>query len=187
VRLHDLYPAGSEAPACSAVGVFGPLCLQVGSLMAAEALKLVTGIGRPLIGRVALIDALAGTQREAPLRADGETPSASRRDPDAGAATPVRPSVPEVDDPGDAIVIDVREAHELESGTVPGSRHRPLDALLNDIDGVRRDVGGSTVVVVCQVGARARVAARALRSAGVDAAVLRGGMDGWTSRRQAVR
>ncbi|MGB3376019.1 MAG: HesA/MoeB/ThiF family protein, partial [Microbacterium sp.] len=69
VRLHDLYPPGSEAPACSAVGVFGPMCLQAGSMMAAEALKLITGIGRPLLGRIAMIDVLAGTVREAPLRA----------------------------------------------------------------------------------------------------------------------
>jgi adenylyltransferase/sulfurtransferase len=174
VRLHDLYPAGSEAPACSAVGVFGPLCLQVGSLMAAEALKLITGIGRPLIGRVALIDALAGTQREAPLRGVDAAPTET--------PAPPRP-VPEVDEPGDAVVIDVREAYELEAGTVPGARHRPLDALLADVDGISREVAGAQVVVVCQVGARARVAARALRSAGVTASVLRGGMDGWTSRR----
>nr|WP_274637347.1 ThiF family adenylyltransferase [Microbacterium bovistercoris] len=217
VRLVDLYPAGSDAPACSAVGVFGPLCLQVGSLMAAEALKLITGIGRPLIGRVALIDALAGTQREAPLRAAEGTDAASAASSAANSAAPndtaqdgparggsaqngtapnsalpnangpARPAaaIAEVDEPGDAVVIDVREEFELATGTVPGFRHLPLDALLADVDAVADQVAGSPVVIVCQVGARARVAASALRAAGAEASVLRGGIEGWTGRQEA--
>ncbi|UUT34928.1 ThiF family adenylyltransferase [Microbacterium elymi] len=227
VRLVDLYPAGSDAPACSAVGVFGPLCLQVGSLMAAEALKLITGIGRPLIGRVALIDALAGTQREAPLRAAQGTDAASAANsaansaaqngtaqdgparggsaqsgparggsaqngtapnsavPNANGSARPAAAIAEVDEPGDAVVIDVREEFELATGTVPGFRHLPLDALLADVDAVADQVAGSPVVIVCQVGARARVAASALRAAGAEASVLRGGIEGWTGRQEA--
>src|SRR5690606_2699571 len=110
VRLHDLYPPGSEAPACSAVGVFGPMCLQAGSMMASEALKLVTGIGRPLLGRIAMIDVLAGTVREAPLRAARTTAASA-------APQPIPPTVPDVDDPADGtVVIDVREADEVATG-----------------------------------------------------------------------
>jgi adenylyltransferase/sulfurtransferase len=178
VRLHDLYPPGSEAPACSAVGVFGPMCLQAGSMMAAEALKLITGIGRPLLGRIAMIDVLAGTVREAPLRAARTTAA-----PAAPQSAP--PAVPDVDDPADsAVVIDVREADEVATGMLPGARHLPLAALLGDVDAVAAELAGSEVVVVCQVGMRARRAAQALRGAGVDAVVLRGGMDGYISRRQ---
>lgn len=176
VRLHDLYPPGSEAPACSAVGVFGPMCLQAGSMMAAEALKLITGIGRPLLGRIAMIDVLAGTVREAPLRAARTTDTASR---------PAPPTVPDVDDPADgAVVIDVREADEVAAGMLRGARHLPLASLLGDVDALAAELTGSEVVVVCQVGMRARRAAQALRGAGVDAVVLRGGMDGYSRRRQ---
>lgn len=176
VRLHDLYPPGSEAPACSAVGVFGPMCLQAGSMMAAEALKLITGIGRPLLGRIAMIDVLAGTVREAPLRAARTTAPASR---------PTPPVVPDVDDPADdAVVIDVREDDEVATGMLRGARHLPLASLLGDVDAVAAELAGSEVVLVCQVGMRARRAAQALRGAGVDAVVLRGGMDGYRRRRQ---
>jgi adenylyltransferase/sulfurtransferase len=178
VRLHDLYAPGSEAPACSAVGVFGPMCLQAGSMMAAEALKLITGIGRPLLGRIAMIDVLAGTVREAPLRAARTTAAPA-------APHPTPPTIPDVDDPrAGTVVIDVREADEVATGMLPGARHLPLASLLGDVDAVAGELAGRDVVVVCQVGMRARRAAQALRGAGVDAVVLRGGMDGYNSRRQ---
>ncbi|MEQ6897694.1 ThiF family adenylyltransferase [Microbacterium sp. KR10-403] len=178
VRLRDLYPSGSEAPACSAVGVLGPVCLQVGALMATEAVKLITGIGRPLLGRVALIDALAGTQREAPLRATRTT--------GVPGATPARAAlIAEVDDPGEAdVVIDVREDAEVASGMLPGARHVPLRTLLGDATGVAGALGGQPAVLVCQVGVRAHTAARALQAAGADVTVLRGGMDGFNARRK---
>lgn len=71
ITLADLYPAGStgEPPTCEQVGVLGSLCLQVGGLLATEVVKLVTGAGDPLLGRVVVIDALRGRQSEIPLRA----------------------------------------------------------------------------------------------------------------------
>ncbi len=62
----DLFdPAAvGEPPSCSMVGVLGALTIQVGALMASEAIKLVTGAGAPLLGRVVLIDGLSGRQRE---------------------------------------------------------------------------------------------------------------------------
>lgn len=185
VRLHDLYPPGSEAPACSAVGVFGPLCLQAGAMMAGEALKLITGIGRPLLGRIAMIDALAGTVREAPLRA-AQTTAASPQPQGQGQPQGQALDIREVDEAAStAMIIDVREADEITTGMLPGARHVPLGTLLGDVTAAAAEFDtGTEVVVVCQVGARARRAARALHGAGVDAVVLRGGMDGWNSRRQ---
>ncbi|WP_242497606.1 ThiF family adenylyltransferase [Microbacterium protaetiae] len=175
VRLRDLYPSGSQAPACSVVGVLGPLCMQVGALMAAEALKLITGIGRPLLGRVAMIDALAGTQREAPLRTTRAT--------DPAPATV--PEIAEVDEPGeDTVVIDVREDAEVVTGMLAQARHVPLAALLADAETIAGQLGGRPAVMVCQVGIRARRAALALQAAGAQVSVLRGGMDGWNSRRK---
>lgn len=74
VDLRDLFPeppAEGTVPSCAVAGVLGALCGQVGSLMATEVVKLVTGVGRPLLGRVAVLDALAGVWREVPLRPSG--------------------------------------------------------------------------------------------------------------------
>ena len=63
----DLYPEAPPAgsvPSCGEGGVFGMLCAAVGSLMVTEAVKLITGVGRSMLGRVALFDALGGSWRE---------------------------------------------------------------------------------------------------------------------------
>nr|WP_246223945.1 molybdopterin-synthase adenylyltransferase MoeB [Pseudarthrobacter psychrotolerans] len=63
----DLYPEAPPAgsvPSCGEGGVFGMLCAAVGALMVTEAVKLITGVGRSLLGRVALFDALGGSWRE---------------------------------------------------------------------------------------------------------------------------
>lgn len=71
VRLGDLFPPGTEGepPTCAQVGVLGSLCLQVGGMLATEAIKLITGAGEPLLGRIAVIDALRARTSEVPLRA----------------------------------------------------------------------------------------------------------------------
>lgn len=71
VTLRDLFPAPpppGATPSCGQAGVLGAMCGQVGSLMAAEAVKLVTGVGEPLLGRVAVLDVLAARWSELPLR-----------------------------------------------------------------------------------------------------------------------
>jgi len=72
--LHDPATAG-EPPSCSAVGVLGALAIQVGAMMAAEAIKLVTGAGTTLLGRVVLVDGLGGRQREVALRPAARMPA----------------------------------------------------------------------------------------------------------------
>src|SRR5690606_12985442 len=76
VTLRDLFPSPpppGATPSCGQAGVLGAMCGQVGSLMAAEAVKLITGVGEPLLGRVAVLDVLAARWSELPLR--------PRRDP----------------------------------------------------------------------------------------------------------
>ncbi|MGP4031403.1 molybdopterin-synthase adenylyltransferase MoeB [Pseudarthrobacter sp. 1C304] len=71
----DLYPEAPPAgsvPSCGEGGVFGMLCAAVGSLMVTEAVKLITGVGRSLLGRVALFDALGGSWREIKVSRDPE-------------------------------------------------------------------------------------------------------------------
>ncbi|MCX2746421.1 molybdopterin-synthase adenylyltransferase MoeB [Arthrobacter sp. MI7-26] len=71
----DLYPEAPPAgsvPSCGEGGVFGMLCAAVGSLMVTEAIKLITGVGRSMLGRVALFDALGGSWREIKVSKDPE-------------------------------------------------------------------------------------------------------------------
>lgn len=65
--LHPAPPASGWDESCADVGVLGPLCGTVGTGMASEAVKLLTGLGEPLLGRVVTIDALGGTWRESRL------------------------------------------------------------------------------------------------------------------------
>lgn len=185
VVLGDLYPEGSvgELPTCAAVGVFGALCMQVGSILAMEAIKLVAGIGDPLLGRVLVVDALRARVSEVPLRS-------SRAQ--ARPSVAQEPAPPHVDTAGlaaeiaaGAILLDVREDDEVARGMIPGARHVPLGRVLQDPAAIGAELATDRVVVVCQAGVRARRAAVALRAEGVDAVVLTGGMDAWSAERTA--
>ncbi len=195
VRLGDLYPPGStgDVPTCADVGVLGALCLQVGSLMALEAVKLIAGIGDPLLGRVLVVDALRARQREVPLRAARADAApaasvASASAPVAAGAAPaphvVEPHVVEPHDldPDAVTVVDVRESGEVAQGMIRGALHIPLARLLAD---PRALDGAADLVIVCQAGVRARRAAVALQGAGIPASVLAGGMDAWTAHHGA--
>jgi molybdopterin/thiamine biosynthesis adenylyltransferase/rhodanese-related sulfurtransferase len=188
VRLADLYPAETvgDLPSCAQVGVLGPLCVQVGAILATEVVKLVTGVGEPLLGRVVVIDALRGRTDEVPLRPSavaGAGPAAGTADaavpPDAA---PSPEPVPHIDldaalaaQARGATLLDVREPHETATGVLAGAVEVPLGRLLAD----PALAGAGPVVVVCKVGVRAERAARALQSAGIAASVLAGGMDAW--------
>ncbi|MFJ4046328.1 ThiF family adenylyltransferase [Microbacterium sp. NPDC089987] len=177
VVLADLYPEGSvgELPTCAAVGVFGALCLQAGSILAMEAIKLITGIGDPLLGRVLVIDALRAKTSEVPLRSSRARPTAT------SDSKPTTPHITVADLPTESeagtLLIDVREDAEIATGMIPGATHVPLAQVLAEPSAIdpRR------TVVICQAGVRARRAAEALRAVGADAVVLAGGMDAWNA------
>ncbi|GAA2172782.1 adenylyltransferase/sulfurtransferase MoeZ [Agrococcus versicolor] len=177
VTLADLYPPDrvGEVPTCAQVGVLGALCLQVGGLMALEVVKLVAGIGEPLLGRVVVIDALRARQTEVPLRASTTAPGTPATPPAAAAPPIPHLSVDQTLAARDAgtRLLDVREPEETRLGTIPGSTLLPLATLLAD----PAAIGPGPVVVVCQRGARALRAAHALRAVGVEASVLAGGIE----------
>jgi len=90
VTLRDLFPVEpgpDEVPSCAEAGVLGALCGQVGSLMATEVVKLVCGLGEPLVGRVLVLDAWRSRWSELPLRPAGAATPAPLRtaEPPAGA------------------------------------------------------------------------------------------------------
>jgi sulfur-carrier protein adenylyltransferase/sulfurtransferase len=179
VQLRDLFPTTpppEAVPSCADAGVLGAMCGLVGSVMATEAVKLVTGVGQPLVGRVLLVDVAAMRMREVPLRPNprrGEVVEAPRAEPlpDVGPAEVARRL-------GEVVVLDVREPEEHALGTVPGARTVPLGEVLTWSDTGR--LGAAPVVVTCKVGPRAERAARHLLALGhPDVRVLRGGMLAW--------
>ncbi|GCD20234.1 adenylyltransferase/sulfurtransferase MoeZ [Cellulomonas algicola] len=211
VQLRDLFPSPpppDTVPSCAEAGVLGALCGQVGSVMATEAVKLVTGLGEPMLGRVLVVDALRGRWSEVPLVpsprrvadellpapvAGGQPPSSRSASsaPTARGPRGLDDDVPTVTaaelvarlavDPS-TVLVDVREAAELEVVAVPGATHVPLGRVLDGsgVAGLPRD---RPVLVVCQVGARSMVAARALRASGVDAVNVDGGVLAWLAVR----
>ncbi|MGB3858072.1 MAG: molybdopterin-synthase adenylyltransferase MoeB [Ornithinimicrobium sp.] len=182
-QLRDLFPTAPPpevVPSCADAGVLGAMVGQVGSIMAAEAVKLVTGAGQPLLGRVMLIDIAGMTTREIPLRVNpsrAEAPAAadSRPFPESVASiTAIEVSKGQAG----LTVLDVREPAEHDFGTISGAVLAPLqDVLAWD---QLSAVGSGPVVVTCKVGPRAERAARHLLGLGhPDVRVMRGGMLAW--------
>ncbi len=185
----DAPPAGS-VPTCAEGGVLGVLGGIVGAFQANEALKLLLGIGDPLVGRLLLIDALGGTTREIGFDRDpscaicGEQPSIRAAelfdDDEAPVEGEIDPS--ELDAALDhAVLLDVREPHEIVLGVVEGALHVPasqLEARLHELDSARQ------YVVACRVGAKSRWAVQRLRDAGFGRVRhLRGGLLAYAASR----
>lgn len=178
VRLRDIFPdtpPPGSVPTCAEAGVLGPLCGQVGSILAAETIKLITGAGRSLFGRMLVIDALSARSREVPLLPAGATAAASEP-PAAESVATVLPG--ELAALGPVTLIDVREPEEVSAGTIDGAHAVPLGTLLAAPATVEL---GDVTVVFCQRGPRARTAIAALAAAhpGADLRLLAGGYGAW--------
>ena len=196
VHLRDLFPTPpqeGEVPNCAEAGVLGALCGQVGSLMATEAIKLIAGIGNPLIGRILVIDALSGRFTEVPLIGTGiaaadPNPPAALAAAEAAAA-PAWPTLTPVelvarlgaraDGTDPFVVVDVREPDEHTESAIPGAVLLPLGELLTaaGMATLPRDV---PLVLHCHQGSRAARAATALTAAGFTGlTLLAGGIVAW--------
>ncbi len=164
-------------PSCAEGGVLGVLPGIVGAWQAAEALKLVLGIGRPLIGRLLLVDALDARVREIVLQRDAACALCGDRPSIVDVAETVRPperpsAVPELAAAAlDALlaaiagarILDVREPHEIVLGMPARAVHVPasqLEARMHELDSAQ------TYVVACRIGAKSRWAAQRLWDAG---------------------
>src|SRR5690554_1386665 len=193
VGLRDLFPSPPSpgtVPSCAEGGVLGPMCGQVGSLMATEVVKLVTGAGSPLVGRVAVLDALESRWHEVPLAGTAAQPR--RVEPD-GARVSDEPSTvglmsaaalasllaERAAGRADFVLLDVREPHEYAAAAIPGAILTPLATVLDgsalvDLDPRR------AVVVQCHSGVRSQRAGEVMVARGfthVDN--LDGGIVAW--------
>ncbi len=194
VNYRDLYPAPPPphlAPSCAEGGVLGVLCASIASIMATETVKLITGIGESLLGRLAVYDALDMRYRFLPLRrAPQRQPIVALDDYPhfcslATHTEPVR--VPTIDatalkqllDAGLPFeLVDVREPNEWELVRIPGARLMPKQQLL--ADGLAKLERTRRTVVYCKGGTRSRDVVQAMCQAGfTDVSNLDGGILSW--------
>lgn len=191
VTLRDLFPTPPPAgsvPSCAEAGVLGSLTGQVGSTMATEAIKLIVGIGEPLLGRVLALDGLRQRWAEVPLLPRTGEPTASLPQPGPERVRPDEPHRPETIAAtelrdllaltSDVTVLDVRDPAEVALGAIPGALHLPLARLMTE-HGRAAVPHTGTVVTYCSVGPRAERAAAILQADGVRALPLRGGYPAW--------
>jgi adenylyltransferase/sulfurtransferase len=171
----DLFPTPpppGSVPSCGEAGVLGGVCAAVASVMVTEAVKLITGAGRSLAGRVLVHDALAMTWRELPLRPD---PRRAAPGSDLLPTVSADDLVRELAD-GGRTVVDVREPDEHAAGAVPGAVLLPLADVLADPG----RVPAGPVVLHCARGGRSAEALRAVLAAGrTDVVHLEGGFAAW--------
>jgi molybdopterin/thiamine biosynthesis adenylyltransferase/rhodanese-related sulfurtransferase len=201
-QYRDLFPTPPPAGSvlsCEQGGVFPTVVAVIGGLMAGEALKVLTGSGTPLLGRVTTFDALTGGFRELAYERDPSASSITELiDYDAfcGVApdrttsqhseseptmsdtiTPADLSA-EIERGEDLVLLDVREPWEAEIASLPGSMLVPLGSLESVIDKLDP---AENFVVYCHHGMRSEQALRVLQQRGFDhARHLSGGIDAWS-------
>ena len=180
-RWRDLFPrqpAAGGQDTCAVVGVLPSLCTTVGGAMATEALKLLSGVGRPLAGRVLVFDAAAATVREIAYGAadekhveeSGET-MAEVREISADETDALLRSG------ADVTLLDVREPWEAEIAALPGAVLIPLGELPDRVGELDPD---REVIAYCHGGVRSLRAAGVLQDAGLKVRSMAGGIDAWS-------
>ncbi len=190
-------PPPGLVPSCAEGGVLGVLPGLVGTIQANETIKLILGIGEPLIGRLLLIDALRAGFRTVKIRRDPTCPACGTHeireliDYDAfcgaGAPAPEPVGVREITPRAladklargdDFDLIDVRESYEWDIARIEGARLLPLSTFpgaVSHLDPSRE------IVVQCKVGGRSAKAAQALVAAGFrNVWNLTGGITRWS-------
>jgi sulfur-carrier protein adenylyltransferase/sulfurtransferase len=204
--LYPEPPPPGMVPSCAEGGVLGVLCASVGSIQVNEAIKLITGIGEPLVGRLMVYDALEMQYRGVKIRKDPECPVCGKNpeitletgliDYEAfcgtisqEAADAARESTISVKDlkammdaGEDFYLVDVREPNEFEIVSIPGATLIPKDRILRG-DALGELPQDRPVVLHCKTGARSAEALAVLKGAGFsDAVHVGGGVIAWANQ-----
>ena len=166
----DLFPVPGTAESCEVGGVLPTTVAVIGSVMATEVLKVLTGIGEPLAGRVTTYDALTGRFREIAFSSSAD-PVTELIDYDLFCG------VGDSSIPPGASLLDVRETWEAEIASLPGALLVPLGSLPDVID--RLDPQEDWVVY-CHHGIRSLQAVELMKQHGFESVRnLEGGIDAW--------
>ncbi len=198
LNYRDLYPDAPPpglVPSCAEGGVLGVLCASIASVMGTEAIKLITGIGEPLLGRLLMYDALAMSYRTIAIRKDPAAPAITAlidydefcgvgsETADDSAITPRE--LRDLLESGTAIaLIDVREPAEWEINHIDGAQLIPSSSIHSG-EGLTRLPQDRRPVLYCKTGVRSAEALVAVRDAGfADVVHLRGGIVAWAQQMQ---
>ncbi len=205
--LYPEPPPPGMVPSCAEGGVLGVLCASIGSIQVNEAIKLLTGIGEPLVGKLMIYDALEMEYRKLKVRKDpncalcGDNPTVTElidyetfcgavSDEAADAAAGATISVTQLEhmlkerDEGtrDFVLVDVREPNEFEINKIPGSVLIPKGEFLNG-NALGELPGDKQVVLHCKSGVRSAECLAVLKGAGfADAVHVGGGVAAWVSQ-----
>ena len=209
--LYPEPPPPGMVPSCAEGGVLGVLCASVGSIQVNEAIKLLTGIGDPLVGRLMIYDALEMEYRKLKVRKDpncalcGDNPTVTElidyetfcgavSDEAADAAVGSTISVTQLEhmlkdrDNGgrDFVLVDVREPNEFEINQIPSAVLIPKGDFLNGNafeELSRLTEGNKQLVLHCKTGVRSAEALAIAKGAGYsDAVHVGGGVSAWVSQ-----
>ena len=198
INYRDLYPEPpppGSVPSCAEGGVLGILCASIASVMGTEAIKLITGIGESLLGRLMIYDALAMSYRSIDIRKDPQAPTITGlvdyeafcgavSEPPVAADASITPrELRDLMDSGAAIaLIDVREPVEWEINRICGAVLIP-QSVLQSSEGMAALAPGAIPVLYCKTGVRSAQVLAALHRAGFANAVhLRGGIVAWAAQ-----
>ncbi|MCK0519652.1 adenylyltransferase/sulfurtransferase MoeZ [Williamsia sp. DF01-3] len=200
LNYRDLYPEAPPpgmVPSCAEGGVLGILCASIGSIMGTEAIKLITGIGETLLGRLMVYDALDMRYRTIKLRKDPEAPKITELiDYDAfcgvvsdeGVSAAADSTLTAVElkqrlDSGEKIaLIDVREPVEWDIVRIDGATLIPKGDIESG-EGLAQLPQDRPAVLYCKTGIRSAEALAAVKKAGFsDATHLQGGITAWAKQ-----
>jgi sulfur-carrier protein adenylyltransferase/sulfurtransferase len=200
LNYRDLYPEPPPpgmVPSCAEGGVLGILCASIASVMGTEAIKLITGIGEPLLGRLMVYDALEMSYRTIKIRKDPETVKitelidyedfcgvVSDEAAEASAESTVTPrELRELIDSGKQVaLIDVREPVEWDINHIDGAKLVPK-SLIESGEGLAQLPHDKVPVLYCKTGVRSAEALAAVKKAGFsDAKHLQGGIVAWAKQ-----
>ncbi len=202
--LYPEPPPPGMVPSCAEGGVLGVLCASVGSVQVTEAIKLITGTGEPLLGRLMVYDALEMSYRSVRVRKDPECAICGKNatitelidyeafcgaisEEAADAAVDSTITVTVLDEwlrereagERDFLLVDVREPNEYEINRIPGAVLIPKGEFLTG-EALEKLPSDKQVVLHCKSGGRSAEALAVVKGAGYsDAVHVGGGVSAW--------
>jgi adenylyltransferase/sulfurtransferase len=201
--LYPEPPPPGMVPSCAEGGVLGVLCASIGSIQTTEAVKLITGIGEPLVGSLMVYDALEMEYRKIKVRKDPECPlcgknptihglidydafcgvvSQEAQEAASGSTILATELKAKMDAGEDFLLVDVREPAEYEIVKIPGSVLIPKGDILNG-SALSQLPQDKQIVLHCKSGVRSAEALAALKAAGLTNSVhVQGGVLAWAAQ-----
>jgi sulfur-carrier protein adenylyltransferase/sulfurtransferase len=196
-------PPPGMVPSCAEGGVLGVLCASIGSIQVTEAIKLLTGIGESLVGRLMIYDALEMSYRTVRVRKDpecaicGKNPtitglidydafcgaiSEDAAEAASGSTITATELKAMLDRRDDIFLVDVREPNEYEIVSIPGATLIPKDQFLTGV-ALEKLPQDKRIVLHCKSGARSAEALAVVKNAGFsDAVHVGGGVLAWINQ-----